>query len=308
MVIISALAQDRPSLAISNIVGSAISNILGAFSLGLAFREEGNPVIFDRSSRIYSLILLIVTTFITPVTYFSRRTIWRVYGAVLLAVFALYVVSIGWAISKGSLTAPEDTDEDSSDGESVRTSISREGRETLESGSQVREQGGLTPASPSLRDYRGRRSLGYHAPYLVLGFVAISLAGYVLSHAATNITDAIGISDVLFGVIILAITTTLLEKFVAVMSGRRGHIGILVANTVGSNIFLLSLCMGITMVDISGEFNDGNVNISELAVLWGLTPAFTLTVWVGGRFDCWIGGAMLVACFAVLDRIIYDMV
>jgi hypothetical protein len=45
--------------------------------------------------------------------------------------------------------------------------------------------------------------------------------------------------------IILALATTLPEKFIVVLSSDRGHVGILVASTVRSNIFLLSLCMGI---------------------------------------------------------------
>lgn len=49
----------------------------------------------------------------------------------------------------------------------------------------------------------------------------------------------------LLGLVVLA--TTLLEKFIVVLCSYRGHVGILVASTVGSNIFLLSLCMGIIM-------------------------------------------------------------
>lgn len=294
-----------------NIIGSAISNILGAFSLGLLFRGTEATTQFDRSSRIYSVLLLVATTFVTPVAYYPRRTTWIIYGAILVAVFAVYLISVGWAISKGSLTAPEDSDESSdessdgqSDTDSARSSVSREGSEDQETSAWLHQRSGSsTPLLPAQRVSRGRRSLGYHIFYLVFGFLAICLAGYVISHAAINITDALGLSDVLFGVIILAIATTLPEKFVAVMSGHRGHIGILVANTVGSNIFLLSLCMGLIMIDTSGEFNSGNVNIPELAVLWGSTLAFTLTVWIGGRFDRWIGGAMLVGyvAFIVLE-------
>ncbi|POS70694.1 hypothetical protein DHEL01_v210911 [Diaporthe helianthi] len=293
VVVVSSLAQGRSSLAVGNIVGSAISNILGAFSLGLLFRGGEGPAQFDRSSRIYSVLLLIVTTFVIPITYFSRGTIWTACGAVLILVFAVYLVSVGLAISKGHLTAPEDSDDSSgedSDTESTRTSVNEERSEDL--------PGVSTPLLQAQRVSRERRSLRYHIFYLTFGFLAICLAGYVISHAAMNITDAVGLSDVLFGVIVLAVATTLPEKFVAVMSGRRGHIGILVANTAGSNIFLLSLCMGIIMVDTSGEFNGGNVNIYELAVLWGLTLAFALTVYVGGRFDRWIGGAMLI-CYVV---------
>lgn len=310
--VISSLSQGRSSLAVGNIVGSAISNILGAFSLGLLFREKGEPAQFDRSSRIYSLVLLVITSFVTPVIYFPYRTIWLACGAILIVVFAAYFIPISWAISKGNLIAPEDSDDDSNDGNSdtgsARTSVDREGSENRETDALLHQEGSSAPVPRSQGHNHGRHSLGYHISYLVLGFLSICLAGYVLTHAATNITDAIGIPDALFGVIILSIATTLPEKFVAVISGHRGHIGILVANTVGSNIFLLSLCMGIIMVDTSGEFDGSNVNITELAVLWGSTLVFTLTVWVGGRVDRWIGGAMLAGyiAFIVLEFTVVD--
>ncbi|KAJ4169232.1 hypothetical protein NW754_001318 [Fusarium falciforme] len=307
VVVIASLVQGRPSLAVGNIIGSAISNILGAFSLGLLFRPRGSHVKFDRSSRMYSLFLLIITTFVTPITYFSHRIIWLVCGSILIALFAIYLVSIGWAISRGRLTAPEVSDDDSSDDESDASSTRstrsassrrREAQASQEEPENNNELGQRVSGGPevatNVSNCRRRRGLGYHIGFLVLGFLAICLAGYVLSHAAINITDAIGISDVLFGIIILAVATTLPEKFVAVLSGNRGHIGILVANTVGSNVFLLSLCLGIVMIAISGDFNRGNVNIPELCILWGSTLALTIAVWYGERFDRWIGGTMLL--------------
>ncbi|KAJ4052131.1 hypothetical protein NW761_003617 [Fusarium oxysporum] len=317
VVVVASLAQGRPSLAVGNIVGSAISNILGAFSLGLLIRPPGSHVEFDRSSRIYSLCLLVITTFVVPIIYFSQRIIWLVCGSVLIALFVIYLISIGWAISRGSLTAPEGSDDDSSDDGSDTLSIestpsvrspllpSHEDREPEDRN----ERGQRVDGNPqvagvaNVSSRRRRRSLGYHVGFLILGFLAICLSGYVLSHAAINVTDAIGISDVLFGIVILAIATTLPEKFVAVLSGNRGHVGILVANTVGSNVFLLSLCLGIVMVDTSGKFDGGNINVPELCVLWGSTLALTITVWYGERFDRWIGGIMLFGyiVFIVLE-------
>ncbi|KAF5639306.1 sodium calcium transporter [Fusarium sp. NRRL 52700] len=291
VVVVASLAQGRPSLAVGNIIGSAISNILGAFSLGLLFRPTGSHVEFDRSSRIYSLCLLVITTFVVPIIYFSQRIIWLVCGSVLIALFAMYLISIGWAISRGSLTAPEGSDDVSSSDESDTSSIESRpsvrspllpNREEREPGDNERDQ--RVDGSPAVAGVvnasscRRRRNLGYHIGFLVLGFLAICLSGYVLSHAAINVTDAIGISDVLFGIVILAVATTLPEKFVAVLSGNRGHVGILVANTVGSNVFLLSLCLGIVMVDTSGNFDGGNINVPELCVLWVSTAALTVTV------------------------------
>ncbi|CAG7563208.1 unnamed protein product [Fusarium equiseti] len=312
VVVAASLAQGRPSLAVGNIVGSAISNILGAFSLGLLFHPTGSRIEFDKSSRIYSICLLVVTTFVAPIIYFPQRIIWLVCGSVLIALFAIYLISIGWAISRGSLTAPEGSDDESSDDESDTSSIESTPsvrspllqRNEERDPEDEREQG--ADGSPEMSrvtnggSHRRRRSLGYHIGFLVLGFLAICLSGYVLSRAAINVTDAIGMSDVVFGIVILAIATTLPEKFVAVLSGNRGHVGILVANTVGSNVFLLSLCLGIVMVDTSGNFDGGNINVPELCVLWGSTLALTITIWYGEKFGRWMGGIMLFGYIAFI--------
>ncbi|KAF8349250.1 Sodium/calcium exchanger protein-domain-containing protein [Amanita rubescens] len=296
-VVVASLAQGRPALAIGNTIGSTISNILGAFSLGLIFQDTNKDIQFDNSSRIYSALLLIVTTFATPVLYFSRKTIWLVCGSILLTSFVIYVGSVGWAISRGRLTAPEDPESDDDADNSVEIESAHRAQDVL-SQEDAKSGGHSTKDSTST-------SLKYHIFYLFIGLLAITLAGYILSHAATTIVDEFHISSVLFGVTILAISTTLPEKFIAVMSGRRGHMGILVATTAGSNIFLLTLCCGIVMVSgSSGKFNGDNVSIPELAVMWGSTLAFTLTVWFGpGRFSRWIGVAMLLSyiTFIVLD-------
>ena len=78
------------------------------------------------------------------------------------------------------------------------------------------------------------------------------------------------------------------------MSSHRGRAGVLVANTAGSNIFLLTLCSGIVMLVSKGSFPHGNVGLFELQLLWGSTAAFTATIWCGGRFCRWIGIVMLM--------------
>ncbi|PNP61519.1 hypothetical protein FNYG_13806 [Fusarium nygamai] len=323
-VVVASLARGRSSLAIGNIIGAAISNILGAFSLGLVFYERGQPIEFDRSSRIYSLFLLILTTFVTPVAYFSKYRIWLVCGSLLVAIFTIYLLAVGVAIGKGVLTPPEDSDDDSDDnvsdassamsvsaaGDQDQIAVATNTRSDAQTdGDKVQPSADTLPTSssssgpPEPRPSRKQRRLRYHVFYLLVGFLSICLAGYVLSQAATNITDQFGISDVLFGVIILAIATTLPEKFVAVMSGHRGHPGILVANCVGSNVFLLALCVGIIMLSSRGTLDAGNVTIAELVVLWTSTLAVTLTVWFGGRFCRWIGVLMLASyvVFIVLE-------
>lgn len=296
-VVVASLAQGRPSLAIGNVVGSAISNILGAFSLGLLCYEGGSAVEFDRSARIYALLTIVLTTLVVPVICFPTRSVWLVCGPLLVAVFGVYFLLVAVAIGRGVLVAPEDSDSDGDDDDEI------------DAGSVGSATGLLSDGSNP--NVRRRRRLSHHGFYLLFGFLAICLASYVLSQAAINIVDQLGMSDVLFSVIILAIATTLPEKFIAVMSGYRGHAGILVANCAGSNIFLLSLCCGIIMTDTGGDLKGENVKMSELAVLWVSTAAFAATVWFGGRVARWIGGLMgvgyvafIVLEFAVIHRVV----
>ena len=143
-------------------------------------------------------------------------------------------------------------------------------------------------------------SLKYHMALLTLGILSVILSAYVLSHAASTLVSQFGISDVVFGVVILSIATTIPEKFIAVVSGFRGQMGIMVANTVGSNIFLLSLCIGILWVATDGNYNEGSVKPAEIGVMLGSAVVMFLTVWFGATWARLIGAMMLVAYIAFL--------
>ena len=145
-----------------------------------------------------------------------------------------------------------------------------------------------------------KHSIAYHVAILLLGFLAILLSSFVLSNASSSIAEESGISEVLFGVVFLSIATTLPEKFIAVMSGSRNRSGILVANTVGSNIFLLSLCLGILWVSTDGELDGGTVNIAEMGALLGSSLFMTLVVWFGARVSRLAGVMMLIGYVAFL--------
>jgi len=343
------IARHRSSLAVGNVVGSAISNILGAFSLGLIFRKDKNPIVFDRSSKIYTLLLLLLTALIAGLSEFGHHDMWRIVGAIAIGIFAVYIASIAWSITKGLVAAPELSDSDSdsendssSDEEDIQSRQNANGSteriatttpakpppttDTIEgidkpnvtistpdrlstpavdipesdSTAPPASEEQRAPSSQASRRATYQHSIPYHIGNLVLGFLAIVLSSYVLSHAASNLVDEIGLSDVLFGVVILSIATTLPEKFIAVISGWRGHAGILVANTVGSNIFLLSLCMGITWVSTGGKFDQGSVNAAELGVMLGSAIAMTFVVWFGARWSRFLGVVMLLAYIAFL--------
>lgn len=316
------------------------------------FHKKSEEKIFDRSSKIYSSILLTLTALIAGLTAFGHQILWRVVGGILIAIFVAYVLSIAWTVYKGRLSAPElsdsDSDSDSSDDEvdaeasqqshgTVRAAQTDNLQEirpaedetqspnstatintteqcpvphsemttigTTQSLQNQEESPPVVPLEPTSTGDSGRskdHSLAYHVGLLSLGAFAIVLSAYVLSHAATTLVGQFGISDVLFGVVILSIATTVPEKFIAVVSGSRGQTGIMVANTVGSNIFLLSLCMGILWVSTGGAYNEGSVKPAEIGVMLGSALALFLAVWFGAKWVHAIGAVMLVAYIAFL--------
>jgi Ca2+/Na+ antiporter len=329
--VVVSLARHRSSLAIGNIVGSTISNILGAFSLGLLFHNKDVPVVFDRSSKLYSLLLLVITSLTAGLLGFARNIMWRVLGSVIIGVFTVYIFSISWAIRNGFVAVPELSDSDDSDdsdsdvNERHEVSVSRRRSSTrrqrvtdipeetsfeqeieLPDRTQHNQDESTSPdvaaanSASSLASSTTKRTLTYHLALLIAGFLAILLSAFVLSQAASNIVSQSGISDVAFGVVILSIATTIPEKFIAVVSGTRGHMGIIVANTVGSNIFLLTLCMGILWTSTDGDLDQGSVNPAEIGVMLGSTVLMTITIWLGSKWVRYVGAAMLAAYIAFI--------
>lgn len=299
---VASILQDRSSLALGNVIGSSISNILGAFSLGLFFHP--GRVIFDQSARIYSAVLFLITTSFTVVAL--TKNLGRVAGGLFIGAFAIYLASIGYGIYNGVLDAPEGSDSDDSDDSD--DDVSSEGYDT--------EAGHDDPpaeVSPLLPNNAGgerlahgrKRSLLYHVVQLILGFMALSLSGYVLSHSASSIADEFDLSGTLLGVTVLSFATTLPEKFVAVISSARGHSGIVVASTAGSNVFLLTMCLGITLVAGNRKELAESVILFEVLVTWASSALFLLIAFLGsGR---WVGGVLLVLylLFIVLEFTTY---
>ena len=103
-------------------MGSTISNILGAFSLGLLFYPQGLE--FDRSAKLYSALLFVVTTLFVVLAFFNQLN--QIVGGVLIAIFALYIVSIIYAIYEG-VASPLELSNSDSDGESSDSDDGDEG-------------------------------------------------------------------------------------------------------------------------------------------------------------------------------------
>ncbi|EAW11767.1 sodium:calcium antiporter [Aspergillus clavatus NRRL 1] len=281
-VVVAALLQHRQPLAMGNLLGSTVSNILGAFSLGLLF--DRNPIGFDRSAKFYAAVLLAVTTLFVLLAFLNQLT--KPVGGLLIALFACYVISIFYAIYQGFAVAPALSDSDSEADSPPDPEI------PVTEETPLIGNGNQSADSPVLCT----RSLLYHTTQLLYGLLALSLAGYLLSHSAATITDCLHLSGTVFGLTILSFATTLPEKFIAILSGSRGHVNVMAATAAGSNIFLLTLCAGV--VALAGQTSDqlDTFVLFDLVAVWTSSLLFCVVVLLGlGR----IAGVLLLVAYLV---------
>ncbi|MFP6789858.1 MAG: calcium/sodium antiporter [Thalassolituus sp.] len=81
--------------------------------------------------------------------------------------------------------------------------------------------------------------------WLVIGLAALMVSSKLLVWGATGIAHAFGVSDLVIGLTIVAIGTSLPELAASVASALKGHHDIAIGNVIGSNIFNMLAVMPI---------------------------------------------------------------
>ncbi|MDH3442063.1 MAG: calcium/sodium antiporter [Gammaproteobacteria bacterium] len=81
--------------------------------------------------------------------------------------------------------------------------------------------------------------------WLVIGIATLLFGAELLVDGAIEIARAIGVSEVVIGVTLVALATSLPELAVSLVSAMRGEYGLAIGNIVGSNIFNLLAVIGV---------------------------------------------------------------
>lgn len=132
--------------------------------------------------------------------------------------------------------------------------------------------------------------------YTVVGAVAICLGAQLTVNSATDIALAVGLSDRVIGLTIVAVGTSLPELVTSVAAARKGQTDLAIGNIVGSSIFNVLFVLGIAGVIMPMPFDssllfDGLVSLAAIALLWVVcAPQKKL-----GR----LGGVSLLVCYIV---------
>jgi cation:H+ antiporter len=199
--------DEAGSLAIGNVVGSNIANIL--LALGLAAAVGGALVVAQRIVRIDVPVMIVVS-----VAFFLMvldEQLGRVEGAVLTVGLVVYVAWTVIAARRGSALAPP-----------------------VELGDELEVEA------------LDRHSVWGDLGHVAIGLVLLVVGSQALVGSASDIAEELGVSDLLIGLTVVAVGTSLPEVATSVIAAVRGQRDLAVGNAVGSNLFNLLGVLGIT--------------------------------------------------------------
>ena len=252
--------QGSAALAVGNVVGSNIFNVFVIIGIVALVR----PIIVERSIMANEIPLVILSSLALLAIGLGPelgvpgiREVGRPDGILLLLFFVIFMrYTFAQAKSSG-------TDDD-----------------------PTAENAASKPAMPMWKAVL----------WVIAGLAGLVYGGDRFVAGASGIAKALGMSEAVIGLTIVAAGTSLPELATSVAAALKGKTGIAIGNVIGSNIFNILFVLGVTSTIAPLPF--GGIKVSDLIVM---TMAAVLFWFFGWRFGervikRWEGG-VLVACY-----------
>lgn len=132
------------------------------------------------------------------------------------------------------------------------------------------------------------------ALFLALGLIGLPLGANLLVTGAVEVASRLGVSDLMIGLTIVAIGTSLPELATTVMAAIRREAGVALGNIIGSNLFNLLFILG-----VAGLFGTMDVPaqllMMDIWVMLGASLVLGLFIWAQRPITKLWGGALLCA-------------
>ncbi|WP_144186819.1 calcium/sodium antiporter [Elioraea rosea] len=262
VVSVEAAMKGLGGIAVGNIVGSNIANIL----LILALAAVISPIAVrpEAIRRDGAFVLGAALLFIAIALSTDRLTWWH--GVLCLALLAAtavitYLQERQGGTASGALHAAE------------------------------AEEVQAVPLNPALA-----------AAMVVGGIGLLVLGGDLMIGAAVNIARAFGVSEVVIGLTLIAVGTSLPELVTSVIAAIRRHSDIALGNILGSNIYNILGILGVSSL-IAPTAIPAEIARTEMWVMLGAT-ALLAPAMLTGRIGRGLGLAMLAAYAAYVARLV----
>jgi len=257
--VVSVVAAFRgsPDVAIGNVVGSNIFNL--ALVLGVCAVVVPLPV--ESKTARFEWPFLVLATAVTMLFMATGRMIGRPEGAVLLVALAAFT----WAMVR-----------------LARRDVARQEAADREAGVGP---GGEHPGLPR------------QVILVAGGLVLLLIGGNLIVDGATALARAVGISERVVGLTVVAMGTSLPELASSLIAALRGRTDVAVGNVIGSSIFNLLAIFGVGSL-LRPLAVDPSFLASDVWWMLGFTLVLAPAFVYGRRVRRWYGVGLL-AVFAL---------
>lgn len=212
---VDAVLTGDPEIAVGNVVGSNIANILlilGISAILVPLLARRRLVRFDVPVMVALSVLMLALALDGSISRWD--------GLLLLVLFLAHTA---YSVVTGRRTASRERGPQAVEGE-------------VEGEAEADEPMGLLPAA-----------------LFVLGGVALLVLGSrLLVSGASSIASALGLSNLVIGLTVVAIGTSLPELAASVVAVRKGERDLAIGNIVGSNIANVGLVLGLPAMLVGG--------------------------------------------------------
>ncbi|MDD3217673.1 MAG: calcium/sodium antiporter [Lachnospiraceae bacterium] len=206
---ITAAMKGENALALSNVVGSNIFNLMIVAGVSAAIKPISvHASVLKRDFPVTIFITVLLLLFSIPLT--GNGVIGRWEGALLLVIFVGYMVA------------------------------------TVQSALESRKQSKEESAEEASESQEKTLKPWLAVVYIAGGIVAIKFGGDFVVNSASNIAATFGLSTHLIGLTIVALGTSLPELVTSIIAARKGESDLALGNVVGSNIFNILLVLGMS--------------------------------------------------------------
>ncbi len=137
---------------------------------------------------------------------------------------------------------------------------------------------------------------------LVLSLLFLLLSAELLVYAVVAIAESMGVSELLIGLTVIAVGTSLPELVVSVTSALKGQTDLAIGNIIGSNIFNILAVLSIPGLLAPTELA-GEVFWRDYALMFGMTGAvlfFAYGLGQNSRVSRLQGGLLVIVWLAYL--------
>lgn len=241
---VTASLSGNNALAVSNVIGSNIFNLLVVCGFCALF----TPLAVQKDTIKRDIPFSLICTFVMLILGWIGMSLGHLDGVIFLVIFAGFIIMM------------------------VRSALNA--RSEAQDGDEIE----VLPVWKCI-------------VYIIGGAIAIKYGGDFVVDGASFIASAMGLSQNLIGLTIVALGTSLPELVTSIVAAKKDEVDMAVGNVIGSNVFNILFVLGIaaTISPVAFIFE----NVIDIIVLIAVTLIIWFFAWSKNEINRKEGVAML---------------